>query len=183
MLVTDSSYSYKADRLIKDFQGKYLNIEIDTTFCQISNISRDISNAKQHAISLMPAIVVQNFSNYPDQYFESLERKISEIHERKLQFLIESQSNYRVEVDREWVFNGTDVALPSQVRDTLALGLKFSIPLKGRKVPRIDIITEVENIILSREEYDGKTEKRAICTNIITNSVNAFPSGSKNFKI
>ncbi|KAL3279637.1 hypothetical protein HHI36_017143 [Cryptolaemus montrouzieri] len=143
-------------------------------------MKREISNAKQHAISLMPAIVVQNFSNYQDHYFESLEKKSSENHERKSQFLIESQSNYREEIGREWVFNETDVALPSQVRDTLALGPKFSIPLEGRKIPLVDIITDVENIILSREEEEQKIEKRATCTNMITNFVNAFPSRSKN---
>ncbi|KAL3279841.1 hypothetical protein HHI36_017347 [Cryptolaemus montrouzieri] len=139
---------------------KCLIKEIETTFWKIARLKKEIRDIQRQAYDLLPELQVENFVNHQYPYFKNLEREISINQEKKLNFLRESQANIRVKVNKEWVFNCTDIQLPSKVQNTLALGPKFSIPLEKKDVPLVNIITDVESISLSEEDEDQQLKKK-----------------------
>ncbi|XP_044760294.1 uncharacterized protein LOC123317749 [Coccinella septempunctata] len=169
MLIFDHPYKRCVDRVIAAFKNKCLNLEIWITFWKISQIQSSIRIIIEKVSSILPHVVIQNFIFMQDRSFGRLNHRLCASLNKKLDDLDENRGVLRLEENSDWLFNCTAVTLPFNVCSLLALGPKFIAPQKAKNISFLEILKDVENIVQEEASSEIRDEKRALCSNIITN--------------
>lgn len=74
-------------------------------------------------------------------------------------------------IDNTCVHNLTDINIPEDVAYILSFGPKFATPVPDRKLPTLEIISEVEDVLSAYNSRSRKYEDRAHIAKIINNQI------------
>lgn len=168
------------DRLSSFFIFSIINQEIKETMSKIKNFESYL-NSLQLPLSLnISSDILDNFNNYCDRLYEKEFSSIKMKHINKINLWTKRNNNEIQSIDQidnqnKWLVNLTNVDVPPNVQNTLALGKKFNPPSKI--IPYEHIIAGIESAIYYCQENE-RNDIRNKSVNIITNFKN-----TGNFKV
>jgi hypothetical protein len=161
-----------SDRLV----NKVLNYEIATTFRSINNLEKALDSISKKLSTCLPTHIVFEFKNRHKRHYDNSFRVIKNRNLKKITNLRNLNIQNRIKTKDNWLRNLSDVAIPDDIRNFLALGFKFALPPSTKDIKAIKLLADIENIIQSCP-VSRSNIYRARVTNILTNFYNNPANG------
>lgn len=154
--------------LIRETNRKILNIEIKDSMREMSYLKTKAKNLHNKLYRLAPQHIINTLiSNIRNNNSISFSKKTTTLNS-KYEKLIITQTP-KIQYNKEWIKNLSDVSLPDDVLMMLALGPKFAVYQRKNEVPVGKIIADVENIISNSKNKQNHNLVRGQAANIISN--------------
>lgn len=166
-------HDHRTGQQTQDFytrlEHKVLNLEISITIKNIKALQHHIDDTTGGIVSLIPLEIWQEFQTRQNIVYNNVFREVRSRLQNKFNMLRRSQDS-GVPVQQRWFRNISDVDIPTDIADFLALGPKFSIPPDTRDISIPGILAEIESIDFSNHPDLGSMIPARV-TNILTNFV------------
>lgn len=173
------SYVRKADKILKRFRKSILNLEIKITFNSLNKMTRMLDNNISKLRHILPVLVLDNFMRMEEERKKNVGRRIRNSNNNKI-VKMKTRCTHGFQDDEisdksSMIANITEVDVPIQTQQLLALGTKFAInPPKTHRQTFVNMITDVEYALnkIYKEDEDLRNQKRQATHNILTNYAN-----------
>lgn len=168
-------FTTKANKLLESLKKSILNIEIDITCWKIKQLRTQTSHNERSLRLRLPQDIFENITKNRMSLYSFSFNKIKDINCKKFNKLIVESScsrYYDLKTNNydHFVKNFTNLKIPTEVNNFLALGPNFSLLTSTGKLPIPIFIKDLEHIIKqvdSEEIYRDILRLRAI--NVLTN--------------
>lgn len=148
-----------------NLKKKILNLEIKITFWKINSLYKELFKIKREASSLIPLHIYQNFDNNQRNKYEQLFNKIKTSQVNKFNNLQTLCEDTIPKAEDSWIVNLTNLNLPDDIKNILALGPTFCFNNKLTKKSLIELTTDCEFIINNQER--NEEEKSILRSDIV----------------
>ena len=168
--IEDGHTGHKIKGFMLRLNSKIVNLEIASTHKNVTTCekSKDIISEKLN--SKIPNIFT-DFQHRQNQTYNKQFNKIKKSNLNKINALKTKQTQHIFQTQDNWVKNLSGCDIPVEIKNFLALGFKFALPMSQRDISVKGLLAQVENIISSFSAIK-KNVFRAKITNILTNYLN-----------
>lgn len=157
---------------IKNFRlrlvGKIINFEISTTIKTINCLERSLIQLSQNLSELLPNHIVNNFRDRQMITYNNKFNLIKRANCNKISNLKLKMRNECIKTKESWIKNLTNVEIPGEISNFLALGFKFALSPSNKEIDVTKTLANIENMLYMCPEAQ-KNIYRAKITNILTN--------------
>lgn len=159
-----------------NFQTKCLRLEIENIVKNIQRLGKFSNYLKYRFLRTISDDSINKFLTSQEQNFQKL--KISKRNDCIKKFdLLKNRSltnNKKISEFRlkNCFKNLSNVEIPDDVAETLALGNKFGVPINTNNIPINSLIANIENSIKNIKDDDMKFNIRKTFTNLVSNHTN-----------
>lgn len=151
------------------FKLKLLNLEIIVTHRNLKSLNVSILSLTKDLNTFLPPHIFLEFKRRQKGKIEYHFQVIKSNNIRKFNYL-KSQQLDRINVQSNWFRNTTNFNVPTDIKNFLALGPKFSIPPLQRDTSLAHLMADVDNIV-SNLTPTTRNLLTAQAVNAITNHV------------
>ena len=155
---------------MEDFNGdvirKILNFEIQYTIRKLNRLKNE-QDSIMNGLRNVCGNIKNEFRLRQRTLYNKKFQVIKQSNIQKMARLIETQY-VDIRVQDTWIRNLTEVPIPGDIANMLALGPKFALPVTRDEIPIRKLLAEVEQLV-SKVDEDKKNLYRAKVTNVITN--------------
>ncbi|XP_074028848.1 uncharacterized protein [Leptinotarsa decemlineata] len=148
-------------------RNSILNLEIKITHETVLSFEKTLTSLKSKLVTILPTYIITEFYrklsiNYSRRFF-----KVKKQNQKKFQNLILTQSK-KIISQPNWIKNLTDIEIPQDIKNFLALGPKFSIQpcLKDINVPHL--LADIDYIV-DKSKIQNKNLILSKSCNLVTN--------------
>ena len=159
----------KLSSIINQVQLKILNLEIDNCHKLIRELNFFINKIYDTIITSLPYNIASKFFITQNNAFHRLFNYHKTVQIHKLQFL-KKRNEPNITCPDNWFVNTTNIEIPTDIKNFLSLGPKFSLPFLRKDINIPTLLSDVEFIIKQFPD-EKRNIIRAKATNIITNFI------------
>lgn len=150
-------------------EHKILNIEIKVTHDNLTRLERNFDRLLLEISNQLPRHIFEEFQHRQLIKYNTVFNKIKQVNISKLNNL-RLANKTTIKIKNNWIKNLTNVELPPEVSDFLALGPKFSLQPSLGDLSIKNLLADVENIVNVVDEQK-RNLYLAQTTNILTNYI------------
>lgn len=147
---------------------KILNFEINVTYKNVERTERSLKEITVKLKSKIPHNIVDQFFNYQNNTYERKFKTIKKTNQNKLTNLKKHENKEFLNTKDSWIKDLSECDIPTEIKQFLSLGQKFSIKPTPRDINLKDLLASIENVLGMYPE-GGKNVLRAKVTNVLTN--------------
>ncbi|KAJ8977068.1 hypothetical protein NQ317_017230 [Molorchus minor] len=161
----------------KRLRKQILNLEIKVTHDSIKKLEKQLKFTKNLIVNTLPYNIITDFFRKQSINYNKTFYKIQNNNKRKFTNLRHSQ---KVEITTQdnWIKNLTDIEIPRDISNFLALGPKFSLEPNINNINIPKLLSDVDQVI-NHIPNELKNITLNITTNVITNFVHNLQHNSK----
>lgn len=173
-------YNRRVSNIVEKLRHDILNLEIKIINWKIDKLRKNIAHHKNVIGDSVPHDVVNNFMKYQDKFFHLTFRRVRDCNVKKFHQLTKLVTIPSLITQSSWFMNLTTKQIPDFVTKLLSLGPKFSLPYDIKDFPWLDLLSDIENFIMSHDSLnnDDKNGLRATLCNIIYGFYKNFKTNS-----
>ena len=150
-------------------EHKILNIEIKVTHQNITRLEKCLDNTIKRLTTILPNHIVFDFQHKQTVSYNFTFHRIKQNNVRKFNNLLTAQRR-PVRTKDNWLKNLTNVQIPTDIKNFLALGPKFSLQPSIKDFSIVKLLADFESIV-NISTIDNKVLYTAQVTNILTNYI------------
>lgn len=158
------------ENAINRFKKTLLNLEIKSSNYNIIETERTIVERREYCKTLLTTTVMVEFEEKQKILHDQKHEKIKTRQINKFNKLHRQACN--ITGNDKWFVNLTKKDIPVDIKQSLSLGSKYSIPFENNKIPIENLISDVEYFIQHSVNEEGREVVRGQCVNAITNYQN-----------
>lgn len=146
-----------------------LNFEVEITFASIKSTLTSIDQSFLRLSELLPRHLIDRFSN---NILKSFNKRTKYIKNKNIIKFNNLKSTVNIQSicsnNSKWVFNLSNLEIPSDIFQFLSLGSKFGLPITRSRIHKGELLADIESIIYN-VPIEYKDILRARTSNILTN--------------
>lgn len=174
LIVEDTPFRRDAEKLMERFKKKILKLEVQTTYWRRNKLRKEIHFLRQDVQKTFEDLNASTTCSDFLRKEEVIQHRVCGQRRRgvetKLQQLSRETSLRNNTNKSAFLTNVSDVVIPENVTNLLALGPKFVLPTK--KIPTLQLIADVESVVRDVEDDAKADQLRAKLVNIMQNGIN-----------
>lgn len=164
-------HDFENNALIK-FQYKTIKILISDTLKTIKLLQKNIQKNDTYLKNNLPKDIYNKFIEIETQKTNRIFLKVKTKNKKKYDILTDNKQQFTlVDKPNKWIENLTNIDIPLDAQEILALGPKFATKVDNNKIPVHDIICNIEYSIQNLDTNTQDKIRSNIC-NILTNHKN-----------
>lgn len=178
-LSESSPFTNKCQKILRNFQKKILNMEINYTHWKSQLTKTSIDCNKLYIQNHVPPDTFDKFVQAQYNFYVKNKNAVKKKQIAKLNKILRSQKVHQYtssfslhEIEKKWCVNLTNKPLPNNVCLVLSLGDKFNLPYSNDNLPIKQTIIDTECIIDQIQDEEQKIQKRNQFVNIFSNFIN-----------
>lgn len=150
---------------------RLINLELKATFTSIHK-SQVLLNELEGQISHnLPYNIFSEFLRKQAIRYNNIFNKVKKANVDKLDRLKKQQHNSDIPVKSEWFKNLTNIIIPKDIGDFLALGPKFALNPHIQNLSLVHLMADITNVT-SNLNRDERNDLNARVINVVTNYIN-----------
>lgn len=155
----DSNKDSKLMEICRNLHNKLLNLLIMEKYILISKHRKYLNSCRERIVGSVDFNISNSFLASQDVVYENITKKLRENHNNKLNGLKKVMfERLKVNVNKKWFVNHTNVVFTEEMSWLLSLGKKFALPYRKNDFPLLNVIADGEYCI----QLINNTEKQKV---------------------